>query len=252
MKNAFHVHSFRCGHAEEVSDEEYIKTAIALGAREIWFTDHAPFPGDPFGARMRLDDLAEYVPTLTALREKYPDIKIHIGLETEYFPVFDSEGYYKRLKEEYGIEMLLLGQHMAQISSGPPVRYSFSQSTEVLEKNEFRQLGEAIALGIKSGYFGAVAHPDRIFRRCSEWTEEMDMISDKIIQAAFDADIPLEINLSSLEDPRFYRTRFWKRLKGIEKTIIGLDAHYISELKNRFTNADSLAGNILEIIGLKQ
>lgn len=44
----FHVHTYRCGHAEEVGDEEYVIKAIELGATGIWFTDHAPFPGDPF------------------------------------------------------------------------------------------------------------------------------------------------------------------------------------------------------------
>ena len=31
----FHVHTFRCGHAEMVSDEEYIKKAIDLGATDL-------------------------------------------------------------------------------------------------------------------------------------------------------------------------------------------------------------------------
>ena len=49
----FHVHTFRCKHAEMVPDEEYIKKSIDLGATDIWFTDHAPFPGNPFGGRMK-------------------------------------------------------------------------------------------------------------------------------------------------------------------------------------------------------
>jgi histidinol-phosphatase (PHP family) len=53
------VHTYRCGHAENVSDEEYIKKAISLGASGIWFTDHAPFPGDPFGNRMKYSELDE-------------------------------------------------------------------------------------------------------------------------------------------------------------------------------------------------
>lgn len=251
MKQAFHVHSFRCRHAEEISDEEYVKAAVELGAGEIWFTDHAPFPRDPFGHRMKMAELTEYVKTLKSLRSKYPEIKINIGLETEYFPVYDNEGYYSRLKNEYGIEMLLLGQHMAQISS-ELVTYSFSQSPEELCLNEFKQLGGAIILGIKSGYFSTVAHPDRIFRRCTEWTEEMDIISDSIIQAASEEDIPLEINLSSLEDPHYYRSEFWNRFKGGEKTVIGLDAHSISEFKDRFTNAETIAKDILAIIRQKQ
>ena len=51
-KTAFHVHTYRCGHAENISDETYVKKAIELGVKSIWFTDHAPFPDNPFGARM--------------------------------------------------------------------------------------------------------------------------------------------------------------------------------------------------------
>ena len=35
-KDIFHVHSFRCGHAEDVSDEAYIKKAILKSTKEIY------------------------------------------------------------------------------------------------------------------------------------------------------------------------------------------------------------------------
>ena len=65
----FHVHTFRCGHAEDISDKKYIEKAIELGATGIWFTDHAPFPGDPFGNRMKYSELEEYVSTLLRYKE---------------------------------------------------------------------------------------------------------------------------------------------------------------------------------------
>ena len=34
----------------------YVKRAIELGAHSIWFSDHSPFPGDPFGNRMNMPD----------------------------------------------------------------------------------------------------------------------------------------------------------------------------------------------------
>lgn len=73
----FHVHTFRCKHAEETGDEEYIKKAIKLGKTGIWFTDHAPFPGNPFGYRM-----------------------------AEYFPSFDKDGYYKELLSDSRLELI--------------------------------------------------------------------------------------------------------------------------------------------------
>ena len=111
----FHVHTFRCGHAEMVSDEEYIKKAIGLRATDICFTDHAPFPGNPFGGRMKYEELPEYISTLKNLKEQYQrKIKIHIGLEIEYFSRYDQSGYYQELSNNPDLEILLLGQHMAE------------------------------------------------------------------------------------------------------------------------------------------
>ena len=56
-KTIFHVHSYRCKHASQEKEEEYIKKAIKLGATQIAFTDHAPFPGNPFRNRMSIKEL---------------------------------------------------------------------------------------------------------------------------------------------------------------------------------------------------
>ncbi len=240
--NIFHVHTFRCGHAENTSDEAYIKLAIELGASDIWFTDHAPFPGDPFGARMRYNELDEYLRTLTDLKERYHSINVHIGLETEYFPSFDKSGYYEYLRSRPEIEMLLLGQHMAEVSSSP-LSYSFSESAEYLDKNEYKLLGNAIVEGEKTGYFHAIAHPDRIFRRCCSWDNDMERMASGIIQSAANADIPLEINLASVENPIYFKQEFWKLVPEIAKRIVGYDAHSLGEIKSRF----KIAQNTLDI-----
>ena len=107
-KNIFHVHTFRCGHAENIPDKAYVEVALELGASDIWFTDHAPFPNDPFGARMKYAELDEYLRTLSELKVRYQNINVHIGLEVEYFPSFDKNGYYEYLRSRPEIEMLLL------------------------------------------------------------------------------------------------------------------------------------------------
>ncbi len=235
----FHVHSFRCGHAENISDEAYINLALKLGASDIWFTDHAPFPGNPFGARMRYSELDEYLSTLSELKARYKNINIHIGLETEYFPSFDKSGYYEYLRSRPEIEMLLLGQHMAEVSDSP-LSYSFSESAEYLDKNEYKLLGKAIVEGVKTGYFHAIAHPERIFRRCRSWDSDMERTTSVVIQSAVNADIPLEINLASVENPIYFKKEFWKLVPETANRIVGYDAHFIEELKSRFDMADSL------------
>ena len=230
----FHIHTYRCGHAEDIDDELYVKAAIRLGRQGIWFTDHAPFPGDPFGNRMRYDQLEEYLDSLTSLKEKYKGtIDIHIGLEIEYLSSFNTSGYYRRLKEDLRIELLLLGQHMAEDPAFPG-QYTFSWSKEKLKMNEFSALGNAEIAGIRSGYFGAVAHPDRIFRRRKAWTKGMDKIADEIISAAVKRNIPLELNMHSVKTKGHHWKQFWENVPDDAKVLVGLDAHSLSDLARRY------------------
>lgn len=70
MKELFHVHTYRCKHVGDEREIEYAKRAIELGAGRITFTDHAPFPGNPFGHRMKMEELDDYIDTLVSLRDK--------------------------------------------------------------------------------------------------------------------------------------------------------------------------------------
>ena len=73
-KEVFHVHTYRCKHASNEDDEAYVKAAVDLGAKRIVFTDHAPFPGNPFGHRMQYEELSEYISSLLILKDKYAAI----------------------------------------------------------------------------------------------------------------------------------------------------------------------------------
>ncbi len=171
------------------------KKAISLGSSGIWFTDHAPFPGNPFGGRMEYAALQEYMETLRGLKDKYQGvIDVHIGLEVEYFPSYDKTEYYDELRGTRGMEMLLLGHHMAETGSGT---YTFMWDRKRLENEEYAALGEAIMQGIGSGYFNAVAHPDRIYRKRTTWDAGTQTVAEKIIAMARGRKIPLEQNEAS-------------------------------------------------------
>lgn len=203
-----------------------------MRADSIWFTDHAPFPGDLFGNRMRYSELEEYLNTLSGLKNKYADqIAVHAGLEAEYFPSFDQEGYYAKLIADPRIELLMLGQHMAEEDKNPG-KYSFSWNPERKREEEHGILGKAIIQGIRSGCFGAVAHPDRIFRRRREWTVEMERLSREMIAAAVERSIPLERNMESMHNKWYYWPQFWKIAEEMGAQIIfGLDAHAVKALE---------------------
>ena len=115
---------------------------------------------------------------------------------------------------------------MAETKEG----YSFSWDKERLNREEYIALGHAEIQGIESGYFDAVAHPDRIFRRQKKWSEGLQMIADRIIHVASDNNIPLEQNEGSKRERHHYWQEFWNNVDS-NLVIHGLDAHSLAEIR---------------------
>ncbi|MFZ3589424.1 histidinol-phosphatase HisJ [Bacillus sp. DJP31] len=93
-----HIHTPFCPHGTTDSFEKYITRAVALGFKEITFTEHAPLPlsfDDSTPSKdsaMRLDVLHEYFETITKLQEVYrSSIKINRGLEVDYIEGYEPE-----------------------------------------------------------------------------------------------------------------------------------------------------------------
>ena len=230
----FHVHTYRCKHAGDEDDEAYIRKAMELGAKRIIFTDHAPFPGNPFGNRMGIEELPEYISTLKKLQKKFMGrISVQIGLEVEYLPSFMD--YYRDLEANPDLEWLILGQHMYEYEPGV---YSFSDVKEVKNQVEYIGLCEAMIEGMKTGIFRVCAHPDRAFRRRKVWDEHMAELSERIINTAIETGTVLEDNVSSYRRKHQHWDEFWELLKDITDLdenkkafwIRGLDAHSVKEL----------------------
>lgn len=222
-KEIFHVHTWRCKHAGEFSDEEYIEKAISLGAKRIVFTDHAPFPENPFGNRMDYEQLPEYIESISGLKEKYKDkIEVLCGLEVEYLPSYQE--YIHKLKNMHEIDLLILGQHFYEIEAG---KYSFSMSDK---SNEYIGLIDAMIAGIETGYFDVIAHPDRAYRRRKGFGDDEIEVADRLLEVVKKhRDIILEQNLSSKRRKRQYWPEFWERAGDIS-ILVGFDAHSPEEM----------------------
>jgi histidinol-phosphatase (PHP family) len=215
------VHTYRCGHADNISDEEYIEKAIKIGARTIYFSDHSPFPGDPFFQRMRYNELDEYISTLSALRKKYQlRINIKIGLEIEYLSNYDW--YYQELKKK--LDFLLLGQHIYEISPGV---YHFN--CDVTDKQKAVGILENIENGLSKGYFDYLAHPDRYCDGYDLWNNEYQIHFANIKRICKEKHIPIEYNLTSAEDGNCSKI-FWNEIDDND-VIIGCDAHCLWDIE---------------------
>ena len=205
----------------------------------ILFSDHTPFPGDPFGNRMDYTQLPEYLDTIHSLQEKYADvIRIRIGLEVEYLPSY--HGFYEELRSDPRLDFLMIGQPMFEINPG---KYSFQLSST--EKNEQEHAGciEAMLQGIESGLFDVIAHPDRCIKRKKKWTEEMTALSKNLIHSACTADIKIEKNLESMKRDRNYWEEFWALVPGHADVVVGTDAHSIDELVDKWNMQQLLSAS---------
>lgn len=229
----FHVHTHRCGHASSEPDVDYIEKAIKLGATQIVFTDHCPFPKNPFPWRMDYEQLPEYVFSLKHLREKYQDkISIKIGLEAEYFPSYDW--YYKELLESKDFDILILGQHIYEHADG-----SFGYA-DVDKESEIRGFVSATLQGIRSGYFQVAAHPDRPLDRINRWNKNADEIAKEIAKAAKETGVILEKNITSMKNGYQYKPEFWENIPADVNKIYGLDAHCVKDMESYYQMACKL------------
>ena len=230
-KTIFHIHGHRCKHASDEREIEYVKKAIELGAETIVFTDHAPFPGNPFNYRMALDELTEYVETLQELKQQYIDlIEVKIGLEIEFIP--SCIDYYRELKEKWGMDMLLLGQHFSLLPDG---RYTFDLENKT---EEIPYLAKGIIDGMESGLVDAVAHPDQIFRRKKQWDAESDKLAKQIKESAARTGVILEKNISNMFEKKrkhLYWKEFWMDLPEKTNVIYGVDAHSVEEMTMNYS-----------------
>ena len=218
----FHVHTYRCGHAARIPDEEYIKKAAEMGYNAIWFTDHAPFPKDPFYDRMSYLGLFEYTESLRNLKEKYKDtIDVHIGLEIEYFKQYHN--YYPELAENPDIDILLLGQHMGEIGTN---KYTFDMDRQF----EMPYIIDDLIAGIESGFFKVVAHPERAFRKVPDFDKCCEKKKQELLDAVNKNGAILERNSQSFLKYQPAFIFFWDDIN--VPTIKGADAHWLKDIRD--------------------
>lgn len=230
----YHTHTYRCNHARG-SEREYIETAIARGIQVLGFSDHVPYPfpnGFESHFRMKCAEIAEYIGTLEALRKEYADrIEIHIGFESEYYPL-----YHQRLLEflqPYPYEYLILGQHFIGNEIDEATRPT---SGRLDEESLVRYVDQTIE-GMRTGDFTYFAHPDIPSKVHGEDYYAREMT--RLCEEAKALDIPLELNFLGLAEGRAYPCHaFWEIVGKLgNKVILGCDAHDADAMANPETIA---------------
>ena len=230
----YHTHTARCGHATG-TDEEYVLAAIEAGYKVLGFSDHAPYRDYPLPrSHMDWSQLVDYLDSLNYLKEKYKDqIKIVIGLESEYYP--DCADDRKELHDK--VDFFLLGQHYAR----PDGTCSyFKLNTE----EETRLYCEQVLEGLDSGLFTYLCHPDVFMNRQTEFTEVCAETAHRIAQKCVVTNTPVEVNIRGITkglkpfvsgERYFYPHReFWEIMSCYPLMVVtGIDAHAPADLLDK-------------------
>lgn len=221
MIQNLHTHTPRCHHARG-SEEEYVNAAIAAGLQILGFSDHSPyvFDGDHRSTvRMGMDELPGYAQTVRALGRQYAhQIRIHLGVEAEYYPAFFQE---TRLRlADQGVEYMILGQHWLDNEIGAH-RTTVPTEDEALLKKYCHQVLDAM----QSGYFTYLCHPDVMNYVGDPKVYQVHM--RQLCREAKACDIPLEYNLWGIDQKKFYPRRAFWELAAEENcpVVLGIDAH---------------------------
>jgi len=245
MTANYHTHTRWCRHGTgEISD--YIRYAINIGLSEIAITEHVPLPGDPDDKRMLLSEFPAYDAELSrAIAEYSNKIRIRKGFECEYYPWLADT--YRKYKEEYGYEILMLGQHS-----------NYTRTFDNFRAREPWQLAiyaEEICEGLRSGLFDFLAHPDVVIHGYRHADESMLQAMAQIFKTCREYNVPVEINALGILYNRGYPNKeIWKLAKDYSLAcIINSDAHHVKELsgghiKKAFDFADELGLKTISIL----
>ncbi|MBR5451705.1 MAG: histidinol-phosphatase [Clostridia bacterium] len=216
----FHTHTNYCDHAKG-SPEDCVLAALEAGLSELGFSEHIPyiFPdGHESGFRMKRADLKAYVEDVKALKVKYADkIKIHLGLEVEYYPaLFDRT---MESVKGLGIEYILLGQHFLNDKE------TVHGCSPKAEEEHIKTYTELVCEGMRRGVFTYLCHPDMINYVGDD--EIYKKYAKIICETAKECDVPIEFNLLGYLTGRCYpNEKFFSVVAEVgNDVVLGIDAH---------------------------
>lgn len=222
MKANYHTHTRWCRHGSgEI--EDFVREAIKKGLDTLAVTEHVPYRSNFDGRRMQWEEFSAYNQELEAVIQKYEG-RLHIikGFECEYNPAVMED--YQRFREEYGYDLMILGQHL---STDHQLDY-FAPKGE----KEFSRYTDEVLCGLETGFFTFLAHPEVALNGYQGSAGFAESQIRRIFEACERLRIPVEINANGLRGNRAYPDwSVWVLSKEYRlKRLINSDAHSVPDL----------------------
>lgn len=225
----FHTHTRLCGHASGMP-VDYILQAQKDGCEALGISDHCPYPVTAAcyekESRMDVSEVSLYHKEI--LRgASLVDFPVYFGFECEYQR--EMKNWYKdELLGCFGADYLVFGCHW-----GKNHLYIMDAKT----RQDFHDYTDVTIEGIQSGLYKFLAHPDLIMQAYRNWDDDIKAMLSSILDAAIDADLPIEINGNGYNRPLMNTNvgkrypypfdEFWEMVaaKSNVKILCNSDAH---------------------------
>jgi len=232
MKNRqpfnYHTHTYRCGHALVVDDEQYAIKAIEAGFKTLGYSDHCPYSHySKKTDRMDFYEMQGYINSVKAIKEKYKDkIKILQGFECEYYDETVADLNYYASFSDY----LILGQH------NPTPEADVEYCLTCRDPELVCRYAYLVEKGLHTGKFLYLAHPDYFCGGIYDFNDDVIEATKRICLAAKQTNTPMEVNIKfDNRKPKEYAfgysmmypmRKFWEIVQDYDvRCIYGFDAH---------------------------
>ena len=241
----YHLHTTRCQHATGTMDE-YVEQGLKMGLKEIGFADHLPLSPAPRGTwscdwAMQEEELEEYISDVIKLQKEYPEIKIKLGIEADYFP--ESIKKTKTLLDNSSWDYIIGSVHHI----GPwPIDSSLylGEFTKRDLYKTYETYFELVAGAARSGLYDIMGHLDVIKKYGFRPQVDLGSLYKDLVKELKASDVAFEINTSGLRKPvkEIYPAPalLEELLKGNVPVTLGSDSHAPSEVGKDFEVAIKL------------
>ncbi len=240
----YHIHTKLCGHASGEM-EQYVEQALEAGLSEMGFSDHMPMVSE-MGAGLAMEpaSLPGYVDETLELQKRYPEIKIKLGIEADYFPGLEEES--KKIIDQYEFDYVIGSVHFIE-------NWGFDNINQIDQWKEkdinqvYRDYYALLKRSAQSGLFDIIGHSDLVKKFGQKPSEDVSDSIREAAQAFSEHNLVCEINTSGLRRPV---SEIYPSLDVLEiyreydvPIIFGSDAHKPKDVGCDFDLAYQLALN---------
>ena len=192
----YHMHTPLCHHA--VGEPwELAEQAVRKGLTEIGFSEHNPMIRDDYDDwHMYQDDLDGYVEKVAKARRDYPQLRIKLAMEVDYFP--DQEDWIKDLAARHPWDYLIGAVHYVTDTwdFDNPKKIDLWKQHDVYEV--WQAYFDRLTRAVDSGLFEIVAHPDLCKKFAFIPDQDCTPLYGSMLKAAVRTGTAMEINTAGL------------------------------------------------------